>query len=56
MLTVWQDPFDIWGIIKKKDQKNRYWLRDGIGGPLAETQPTAEGSEGAPEIHHASKA
>jgi hypothetical protein len=27
------DPFDIWGIIMKRDSKNRFWLRDGIGGP-----------------------
>lgn len=27
------DPFDIGGIITKRDSKNRFWLRDGIGGP-----------------------
>lgn len=32
------DPFDIVGIIKHKDRKNRFWLRDGIGGPLPQGQ------------------
>lgn len=32
------DPFDIVGLIKQKDRKNRFWLRDGIGGPLPEDQ------------------
>lgn len=32
-LKTFFDPFDIEGIVKKKDSKNRYWLRDGIGGP-----------------------
>ncbi|KAK6372090.1 hypothetical protein LTR64_004004 [Lithohypha guttulata] len=32
------DPFDIKGIVQGKDQKNRYWLSDGIGGPLIEAQ------------------
>ena len=42
------DPFDVRGIIQKKDQKNRYWLRDGIGGPLPEAQPNPEA---APEVN-----
>lgn len=42
------DPFDISGIIKGKDRKNRYWLRDGIGGPLPEEPPDANA---APEIN-----
>ena len=35
-MSLFFDPFDIVGIIRKKDQKNRYWLTDGIGGPKAE--------------------
>jgi hypothetical protein len=27
------DPFDIGGIIIKRDSKNRFWECDGIGGP-----------------------
>jgi hypothetical protein len=27
------DPFDIGGIVTKRDSKNRFWERDGIGGP-----------------------
>lgn len=46
-LATWLDPFDIYGIIRKRDQKNRYWLRDGIGGPLPEAQPA---NHEAPEI------
>lgn len=46
-LASWLDPFDIYGIIRKRDQKNRYWLRDGIGGPLPEAQLA---SQEAPEI------
>jgi hypothetical protein len=37
-----QDPFDVWGILSKKDQKNRYWLNDGIGGPLLGVQAGAQ--------------
>lgn len=38
-LVTLADPFDVVGIIKRKDQKNRFWLRDGVGGPLPEGQP-----------------
>lgn len=38
-LVTLVDPFDIVGIVKQKDQKNRFWLRDGVGGPLPEAQP-----------------
>lgn len=44
------DPFDIVGIVKQKDRKNRYWLRDGIGGPLPETTTTTTTTPSAPEI------
>jgi hypothetical protein len=27
------DPFDLVGVIMKRDSKNRFWERDGIGGP-----------------------
>ena len=27
------DPFDVVGIVMKRDSKNRFWERDGIGGP-----------------------
>jgi RTA1 like protein len=27
------DPFDIVGIITKRDNKNKFWEKDGIGGP-----------------------
>lgn len=43
------DPFDVRGIIQGKDQKNRYWLRDGIGGPLPNRQSQITG---APEVQH----
>lgn len=33
-LLTFVDPFDIAGIIRGEDRKNRFWLRDGIGGPL----------------------
>lgn len=46
-LATLLDPFDVVGIIQKKDKKNRYWLRDGIGGPLPGTQPN---SKEGPEI------
>lgn len=36
-LITFFDPFDVVGIIKGHDQKNRFWLNDGIGGPLPET-------------------
>lgn len=42
------DPLDIVGIIKQEDRKNRFWLRDGIGGPLPETQSVD--TTQAPEI------
>jgi hypothetical protein len=49
LLVTIVDPFDVWGILKKKDQKNRYWLKDGIGGPLpgvqAGTQETADAGD-----------
>lgn len=48
-LLTFFDPFDIWGLVTKKDQKNRYWLRDGIGGPCPEVQP---GTEATPEVKH----
>lgn len=32
LLTLF-DPLDLVGIITKADQKNRFWLEDGIGGP-----------------------
>lgn len=47
-LATLLDPFDIWGVINKKDRKNRYWLRDGIGGPLPDAQPN---NQEAPEVH-----
>lgn len=40
LLTL-SDPFDIVGIIRQQDRKNRFWLQDGIGGPL----PAAETDE-----------
>lgn len=43
------DPFDVWGIIQKKDQKNRYWLKDGIGGPLPDGTTTVDSN---PDISH----
>ncbi|KAK5955241.1 hypothetical protein OHC33_003922 [Knufia fluminis] len=50
-LVTLVDPFDIWGLIKKKDQKNRYWLKDGIGGPLPEVQSSAgEASEAGHQV------
>lgn len=45
------DPFDIAGIAQKKDSKNRYWLTDGIGGPLPGTQTERPEAEAAPEIN-----
>lgn len=32
-LLSFVDPFDIGGIITKRDSKNRFWEHDGIGGP-----------------------
>lgn len=37
------DPFDIIGLITGQDNKNRFWEKDGIGGPRA----------GAPEVNPA---
>ena len=35
------DPFDIIGLVTGKDNKNRFWEKDGIGGPKEEAgQPT----------------
>ncbi|KAK5063214.1 hypothetical protein LTR84_005291 [Exophiala bonariae] len=28
------DPFDIAGLVAGRDNKNRFWMKDGIGGPL----------------------
>ena len=41
-LKTFFDPFDIAGIISKKDSKNRFWLKDGIGGPLEAEDATDE--------------
>ena len=27
------DPFDLVGVVMKRDSENRFWERDGIGGP-----------------------
>ena len=32
LLTI-VDPFDFHGLITGKDNKNKYWEKDGIGGP-----------------------
>ena len=40
------DPFDVVGIVTKRDQKNRFWERDGIGGPKPEAElETVHGNE-----------
>jgi hypothetical protein len=38
------DPFDVVGLLTGKDNKNRFWEQDGIGGPKNENEvyPTAE--------------
>ena len=28
------DPFDVVGLVKGRDAKNRFWEEDGIGGPV----------------------
>ena len=43
------DPFDIAGIVSKKDSKNRFWLRDGIGGPLPEQ---SSNTSATPEVEN----
>ena len=43
-LSTLFDPFDVIGLIKGSDNKNRFWEKDGIGGPKE------EGVEGAQEI------
>jgi hypothetical protein len=40
------DPFDIGGIIMKRDSKNRFWEHDGIGGP----KPDGTWVAGAKEV------
>ena len=35
LLTLF-DPFDIGGLINGRDNKNKYWAKDGIGGPREE--------------------
>ena len=32
LLTIF-DPFDLHGLITGKDNKNKFWEKDGIGGP-----------------------
>jgi hypothetical protein len=39
-LVSFFDPFDIGGLVRGKDNKNRFWEKDGIGGPK-ETAPDA---------------
>lgn len=39
LLTVF-DPFDVHGLITGADHKNKFWERDGIGGPKDETEAT----------------
>ena len=33
LLTLF-DPFDVVGLVKGSDAKNRFWEEDGIGGPV----------------------
>lgn len=35
-LSTFFDPFDIIGLIRGNDNKNRFWEHDGIGGPKDE--------------------
>lgn len=44
------DPFDIKGIVTKKDNKNRYWLTDGVGGPQPRSQSDATEPTATPEM------
>lgn len=41
------DPFDIIGLVTGKDNKNRFWEEDGIGGPKQESQVLAVRKENA---------
>lgn len=43
-LVSFFDPFDIGGLVTGKDNKNRFWEKDGIGGPK-ETAPDAQFTE-----------
>jgi hypothetical protein len=33
LLTLF-DPFDVVGLVKGRDAKNRFWEEDGVGGPV----------------------
>ncbi|KIW15280.1 hypothetical protein PV08_05325 [Exophiala spinifera] len=41
LLTLF-DPFDIGGLIRGDDNKNKFWERDGIGGPQESVSSTGE--------------
>ena len=45
-LVSFFDPFDVVGIIRGKDAKNRFWLQDGIGG----ARPVPEVKEDEDEL------
>ncbi|RMZ87989.1 hypothetical protein DV736_g4778, partial [Chaetothyriales sp. CBS 134916] len=45
LLTI-LDPFDIVGLLMGRDSKNRFWERDGIGGPKVEAGGECERESG----------